>query len=147
MLPASGTAKPAIMRRVVVLPQPDGPIKETRLPLSTVRSSASTAAWAPKRFVRPAESRMDINGRTTRPGQAAAGKTGNLDLSSAAFSTASPMFLRTRTPAGDERRASPELQAIPVVAIHCARVVRPSVGHIVPCKSSRYLMGLHIERR
>src|SRR6516165_159464 len=41
--PAVGCSKPAISRRVVVLPQPDGPSSEKNSPLATVRSTLSTA--------------------------------------------------------------------------------------------------------
>ncbi len=48
MVPAVGSSKPAIMRRVVVLPQPLGPRKETNSPGSTDRLKSSTAVVAPK---------------------------------------------------------------------------------------------------
>src|ERR1700747_3643776 len=41
--PEVGCSKPAISRRVVVLPQPDGPSREKNSPLATVRSMLSTA--------------------------------------------------------------------------------------------------------
>src|SRR5512133_2086596 len=41
--PLVGVSKPAIMRRVVVLPQPLGPRKETNSPRSTSRLKFSTA--------------------------------------------------------------------------------------------------------
>src|SRR4249919_2684938 len=40
--PAVGSSKPATMRRVVVLPQPEGPRKETNSPRSTARSNRCT---------------------------------------------------------------------------------------------------------
>ena len=40
--PASGSRKPAIMRNVVVLPQPDGPSRQTNSPCSTDRLMPST---------------------------------------------------------------------------------------------------------
>src|SRR5689334_8188017 len=43
MRPEVGCSKPAISRRVVVLPQPDGPSREKNSPLATVRSMLSTA--------------------------------------------------------------------------------------------------------
>src|SRR5882724_4394356 len=51
--PASGAMKPATSRRVVVLPQPEGPRSATSSPGRTVRSSPDTAATSPKRLVRP----------------------------------------------------------------------------------------------
>ncbi len=47
MAPAVGISKPAIMRSVVVLPQPLGPRKETNSPCATSSVKSSTAAlWA-----------------------------------------------------------------------------------------------------
>ena len=43
MLPLLTPSKPAIMRRVVVLPQPEGPSNVTRVPASTVSEILSTA--------------------------------------------------------------------------------------------------------
>src|SRR5438876_12147657 len=51
--PASGRRNPATRRSVVVLPQPDGPRSETSSPGSTRRSSPSSAARSPYRFVSP----------------------------------------------------------------------------------------------
>src|SRR5262245_59017601 len=50
MSPPSGAMKPAIMRSSVVLPQPDGPRIEKKLPRSTLNESSSTAVWPPKRL-------------------------------------------------------------------------------------------------
>src|SRR6184192_3269518 len=50
--PASGRSKPAIMRSVVVLPQPEPPTSETSSPGWMSRESPSTATAPPKRFVR-----------------------------------------------------------------------------------------------
>ena len=41
------------MRRVVVLPQPEGPRREKNSPSATVRSMSSTATTSPKRLVTP----------------------------------------------------------------------------------------------
>ncbi len=41
--PDVGSSKPAIIRSVVVLPQPDGPSSEKNSPLSIARSTRSTA--------------------------------------------------------------------------------------------------------
>ena len=43
MSPPSGAMNPAIMRSRVVLPQPDGPRMEKKLPRSTENDSESTA--------------------------------------------------------------------------------------------------------
>src|SRR5437763_3863005 len=48
MLPVSFCSSPATMRKVVVLPQPEGPSRVTNSPCSTARSIASTAFSAPK---------------------------------------------------------------------------------------------------
>ncbi len=45
--PLSGAMKPAIMRSKVVLPQPDGPRIEKKLPRATSNERSSTAANAP----------------------------------------------------------------------------------------------------
>ena len=45
--PSSGAMKPAIIRKSVVLPQPDGPRIEKKLPCATASDSASTAVCVP----------------------------------------------------------------------------------------------------
>src|SRR5258708_17365222 len=52
MVPSLGSRKPAIMRSVVVLPQPDGPSSETNSPRVSASVARSTAVKAPKRHVR-----------------------------------------------------------------------------------------------
>ena len=42
--------KPAIMRSSVVLPQPEGPRMEKKLPRSTAKDSESTAVWLANRL-------------------------------------------------------------------------------------------------
>src|SRR6185369_8941290 len=59
MSPASGVAKPAIMRSKVVLPQPDGPRIEKNEPAGTTNDTPSTAR-------RPAKSLMTLT--TSRAG-------------------------------------------------------------------------------
>src|ERR1039458_5358983 len=54
--PALGSTKPAISRNVVVLPQPDGPSRQTRWPCSMVSEISSTTATVPYRLVRPRNS-------------------------------------------------------------------------------------------
>src|SRR5690606_37942810 len=53
MDPSSGSKKPAIMRRVVVLPQPLGPSNVVKLPRAMSRSSPFTATVLPKDFLTP----------------------------------------------------------------------------------------------
>src|SRR5436309_8637857 len=48
MLPASTSAKPAIIRSSVVLPHPEGPRRVNNLPSSIVAEKLSTARRAPK---------------------------------------------------------------------------------------------------
>src|SRR5450432_1358730 len=48
MLPASTSAKPAIIRSSVVLPHPEGPRRVNNLPSSIVAETLSTARTAPK---------------------------------------------------------------------------------------------------
>src|SRR6185503_14020305 len=47
IVPAVGARKPAIIRSVVVLPQPDGPSSETSSPSSSARLKSSTAVTPP----------------------------------------------------------------------------------------------------
>src|SRR6267142_3524180 len=51
MVPSLGSRKPAIIRSVVVLPQPDGPSSETNSPRVSASVARSTAVKAPKRQV------------------------------------------------------------------------------------------------
>src|SRR3954464_7024086 len=52
MLPPLGSSSPAIMRKVVVLPQPEGPSSVSNSPSAAVSVAPSTAAKAPKLFER-----------------------------------------------------------------------------------------------
>src|SRR5260370_8908780 len=54
--PSDGSRKPAISRSVVVLPQPDGPSRQTSCPWSIRSETLSTTASDPKRLVRPCKS-------------------------------------------------------------------------------------------
>ena len=45
--PADGSTKPAISRKVVVLPQPDGPSRQTSSPCSMRSDTSSTTASRP----------------------------------------------------------------------------------------------------
>src|SRR5690242_19268158 len=53
ILPASGRSSPAIRRRVVDFPQPDGPSKTTKLPGSVAKLILLTAGSAPQSLVTP----------------------------------------------------------------------------------------------
>src|SRR5438128_727392 len=48
--PEEGSSSPAIMRRVVVLPQPEGPSKTKKSPSPMVNEEERTAVKSPKRF-------------------------------------------------------------------------------------------------
>ena len=47
MLPLAGCSRPAMARKVVVLPQPDGPSRVTCSPRSTVKLTPLTATASP----------------------------------------------------------------------------------------------------
>src|ERR1700736_5071129 len=51
MRPSSGVSKPAIMRKVVVLPQPDGPSSAKNSPASIESSTPSTARLMPSKLL------------------------------------------------------------------------------------------------
>src|SRR6201995_3014222 len=54
--PSVGSRKPAISRSVVVLPQPEGPSRQTNCPWSIRSETLSTTASDPKRFLTPRNS-------------------------------------------------------------------------------------------
>ena len=58
--PESGAMNPAIMRSSVVLPQPEGPSIEKKLPRATLKDSASTAVCPAKRLLTPRASRSGV---------------------------------------------------------------------------------------
>src|SRR6266487_3256577 len=60
--PPSGLSRPAISRKVVVLPQPDGPSSDTNSPLSTARLSPLTAPKSPNRLCKLSSRRKLIGG-------------------------------------------------------------------------------------
>ncbi len=45
--PSLGSSSPAIIRRIVVLPQPDGPSSVTSVPGATVNETSLTAVTSP----------------------------------------------------------------------------------------------------
>src|SRR5690349_7622710 len=51
IVPEVGRSKPPSIRRVVVLPQPDGPRSEKNSPLPIVSDTSSTAVTSPNRLV------------------------------------------------------------------------------------------------
>ena len=51
-----------MIRSVVVLPQPEGPSRQTTSPGATARSTSRTAVKAPKRLVTRRSSIVDISG-------------------------------------------------------------------------------------
>src|SRR5437868_6527932 len=58
--PEVRASSPAIIRSVVVLPQPDGPSRQTTSPAATLRSTSRTARKLPKRFVIRLSSIVDM---------------------------------------------------------------------------------------
>src|SRR5438067_13903351 len=52
ILPDDGSSRPAIIRSVVVLPQPEGPSRTKNSPSAMVNDDARTAVKSPKRFCR-----------------------------------------------------------------------------------------------
>src|SRR5438445_9092624 len=58
--PADGCSKPAIIRSVVVLPQPDGPRNDTNSPFSADRLKSRTATDVPNCFWIPVRVRKVI---------------------------------------------------------------------------------------
>src|SRR6218665_1439255 len=62
MRPLLTVTKPATICSVVVLPQPDGPSRETNSPFSTARFIADTAQVLPKNLLKSVSCRKDIHG-------------------------------------------------------------------------------------
>src|SRR4029078_9290360 len=60
MSPAVTLSRPAIMRKVVVFPQPDGPSRQTTPPAATERSTSLTAMKSPNLLVILRVSMVDI---------------------------------------------------------------------------------------
>jgi hypothetical protein len=50
--PSSGSSKPAIMRSVVVFPQPDGPSRQKNEPSGMAKDKSFTAVKSPNFFCR-----------------------------------------------------------------------------------------------
>src|SRR5262249_1960466 len=72
--PASGSTKPATIRRVVVLPQPLGPSSETSSPAATWSDTASTATTPPSNArvtSRSSRAYAGLPATSTRPGRPA----------------------------------------------------------------------------
>src|SRR5688572_11293032 len=55
--PAVGSSRPATIRNVVVLPQPEGPRRAKKEPCGTVRERSSTATKSPKCLDTPSSRR------------------------------------------------------------------------------------------
>src|ERR1700676_3261474 len=60
--PALASVKPAITRRVVVLPQPEGPRRTRSSPSATSSEKSSTARKSPKRLLTPSSVTVAISG-------------------------------------------------------------------------------------
>src|SRR5260370_37403279 len=64
--PEVARSSPAIMRKVVVLPQPDGPSRQTTSPAATSRSTSRTATKLPKRLVSRLSAIVDMGSALDR---------------------------------------------------------------------------------
>ena len=84
--PSSWVTNPAIIRRVVVLPEPDGPSSVMNSPRRTSRSMPSTAGTVAEQLAQAAERECR---RTRAAGRAAAGSA----ASGAAFEAASGVLI------------------------------------------------------
>src|SRR5690242_11966438 len=62
MVPWEGSMKPAIIRSVVVLPQPEGPRSETNSPGASARLKSATASKSPKRLPMPMSASFAMSG-------------------------------------------------------------------------------------
>src|SRR4051794_9973372 len=69
--PDVARSSPAIIRSVVVLPQPDGPRRQTTSPAATVRSASFTAVKEPKFLVIFFKSIVDMSALHRAEGHAA----------------------------------------------------------------------------
>src|SRR5690349_7248958 len=69
--PDVARSRPAIMRSVVVLPQPEGPRRQTTSPAPTERSASRTAVKSPKRLVTFLISIVDMSALHGTEGHAA----------------------------------------------------------------------------
>ena len=64
MLPPVGCSKPAIMRSVVVLPQPDGPSIVKNSPSAIGNDASRTASTVPKLFETPSSEMAALSALT-----------------------------------------------------------------------------------
>ena len=78
--PAVGSSKPAIIRNVVVLPEPDGPSIEKNSPSRTSRSRPATAMTSPQRFTTPSSRTAAGGGGLGRIGHGPVGRIVERDL-------------------------------------------------------------------
>src|SRR4051812_45463879 len=75
MLPASGRSKPAIMRRQVVLPEPDGPSSVKNSPRRMSRFTPSTATTSPNSLRTPTSRMSGASVAAASPGRVACSVT------------------------------------------------------------------------
>src|SRR5215468_916394 len=122
MRPSVGASNPAIIRRHVVLPEPDGPSIEKNSPSRTSRSTPSTAVTVPNRLTMPSM-------RTATPSPAVEGVPGAASATvvcgssvMGAQSDGAPRGLQTRSalpqPGGDPPRDGGSLVDQPGVDLH-----------------------------
>src|SRR5690242_18460556 len=62
IVPSSGLVRVISSRRIVVLPEPDGPIRVTCLPGATEKFRSSRTVFAPKRLVTPSRRITSVGG-------------------------------------------------------------------------------------
>src|SRR6218665_3311128 len=131
MRPRSTGVKPAIICKVVVLPQPEGPSSETNSPRSTARSSPAMTVTSPKDLPKPSRTRCDMDaiGNRVEGGQ---GGQGCIRAARSALDLAVPAprpFLTLgvgRIPV--ERLERPGLPAIRQAPVLLRRQYHPGVG-------------------
>src|SRR6478736_5003476 len=75
--PALGVSKPAIILKTVVLPQPEGPRKETNSPFSMCMVKSCTTCTLPKDFLRLESSRKAMDAETSSLGRSGPVETGD----------------------------------------------------------------------
>src|SRR6476620_6838865 len=97
MRPCVGDSRPATIRSVVVLPQPEAPRRAKNDPRGTVRLRSSTATKSPKRLVTPWISRSLPPADVSCPAVGPA--TGSVSALDAVLTPAPPLVVRrSRSP-------------------------------------------------
>src|SRR5689334_3390993 len=125
--PALGVSKPAIIRSVVVLPQPDGPRNDTNSPFSAARLKFSTATVPPaNRFWMPSRTRKLIGWSAPSAGWSSVGPA---DLDPTASAAAGP------TEEGDDPHRDPGQSEAD--QRHGGRLVRLVLADVLEVRAER----------